>query len=303
MVHLAGESIAGRWTTAKKERIRDQPGPGNRNDWFRPCPRCGRPPPALLCASAVGFYGDTGDRIVDETAPRGRGFLAEVCEAWEAEAARAADAGIRTRLPSPGDGAGCPRAGRWPRCSLPFRMGLGGPVGNGRQLMSWITLADAVHAIQHVMANGGLQGPVNLAAPYPMTNRTFAKALGSALHRPARLPLPAVAVRALLGEMGSTLLLGSTGADAIGADQVRIQVCVTSDRQGPGGCARELSGAGGDVHAPGRRGLSPDKQVGDVAHVTDQHEGPFALDTVGSATASWETGRWPRRSSRPGPPN
>ena len=210
VIHLAGESIAGRWTRARKERIRDSRILGTRT-LVRTLGALRSPPPVLLCASAVGFYGDTGADIVDETAPQGDGFLAEVCSGWEQEARRAREAsGIRTvslRLGMVLSTDGGALASMLP----PFRLGLGGPVGNGRQWMSWITLEDAVQAMRFLLGRPDIDGPVNLTAPAPVSNRAFTRALGRALHRPACLPLPAFVVKMLLGEMGTSLLLASTG--------------------------------------------------------------------------------------------
>jgi uncharacterized protein (TIGR01777 family) len=209
VVHLAGENIAGRWTGAKKQRILESRVLGTQR-LVEALRALRQPPAALLCASAVGYYGDTGSDVVDETASRGTGFLADVCQAWEAEALAAEQAGIRVVHMRLGVVLS-PRGGALASMLRPFRIGLGGPVGNGRQLMSWITLGDTSRAVQHLLDRPDLSGAVNLVAPEPVTNRAFAGALGQALSRTARLPLPAFVVRALLGEMGSTLLLTSTG--------------------------------------------------------------------------------------------
>jgi uncharacterized protein (TIGR01777 family) len=210
VVHLAGENIAGRWTREKKAKILDSRVTGTRL-LVESLAALERPPSTLLCASAVGYYGDTGDEVLDESGPRGQGFLADVCEAWEHEARKAEAGGMRTvclRL-----GVVLAReGGALAQMLPPFKRGLGGPVGNGRQLMSWITLGDAARAIQHLMAHAERSGPVNLTAPAPVSNQAFTEALGEVLGKPARMPLPAAAVKVLFGEMGKALLLTSTGA-------------------------------------------------------------------------------------------
>jgi len=164
-----------------------------------------RRPKTLVCASAMGFY---GHRIkpVDETASAGEGFLAELCKDWEASAAPAAAAGIRVVHLRIGVVLS-KEGGALSRMRTLFGLGLGGPVGDGSQWMSWITLEDMVRVIEHVLADDGMRGPVNAASPRPVTNAVFSKALGRVLHRPAFLPFPALAVRLLLGEMGRELLL------------------------------------------------------------------------------------------------
>jgi hypothetical protein len=165
-----------------------------------------RPPATFLCASAVGIYGDRGDELLNEESLPGDGFLSEVCREWEAAAERAAAAGTRVaclRL-----GVVLSRRGGALAAMLPvFRAGLAGPLGDGRQYMSWIALEDAVAAIHHVLWQPALRGPVNLTAPHPATNRGFTRALGGVLRRPAFVPAPAAAIRLGLGEMGQALLL------------------------------------------------------------------------------------------------
>jgi len=165
-------------------------------------------PKVLLSASAIGFYGNRGDEELDETSPAGEGFLPSVCRDWEAATAPAAEAGIRVARLRFGlvlDAHG----GALGKMLLPFRLGLGGPLGNGRQYMSWITLEDAATAIQALLVDLPLEGPVNLVAPQPVTNRQFAKALGRCLGRPAVLPTPAFLLRLALGQMADELLLAS----------------------------------------------------------------------------------------------
>jgi uncharacterized protein (TIGR01777 family) len=166
------------------------------------------PPPALVAASAVGYYGDRGDQVLDEDAPSGRGFLAEVCRAWEASAA-----GLAPRVAHMRFGIVLSSRGGALRRMLPvFRAGLGGRLGRGRQWMSWISLADAVSALALALDRGDLGGAFNVTAPYPVTNAEFTHALSAALRRPAWLRVPALALRAALGEMAEELLLSSTRA-------------------------------------------------------------------------------------------
>jgi uncharacterized protein len=158
----------------------------------------------LVSASAIGFYGDTGSRAVDETAPRGAGFLAEVVEAWEAAAEPARVAGVR--VVHPRSGLVMARSGgAWARLLPLFRLGLGGRLGNGRQYWSYITLEDEVRALTHLL-DSELAGPVNLTAPEPATNAEITTSMGAALHRPTLLPVPAVALKAVLGEFSSEVL-------------------------------------------------------------------------------------------------
>ena len=162
----------------------------------------------LVSASAVGYYGDRGDAPLTEESPPGSGFLAEVCREWEAAADPARAAGIRVVHPRLGvvlAGQG----GALPRMALPFRLGVGGVIGSGRQYWSWIELGDLVRVIELCLALDTLAGPVNAVAPAPATNREFTRVLGRVLGRPTLVPLPALAVRLLLGEMGQALLLDS----------------------------------------------------------------------------------------------
>jgi uncharacterized protein (TIGR01777 family) len=208
VVHLAGERIdARRWTPAVKARIRESRAEGTRLlaaalGSLAPRPR------ALVSASAVGYYGDRGDEALTEESAPGAGFLADVCRAWEAATEPARAAGIRVVSLRIGLVLAA-EGGALPRMLLPFRLGLGGVVGSGRQYWSWITLVDLVRVIEHVLARDDLAGPVNAVAPGAVTGREFTRVLGRVLGRPTLLPLPAVAVRILLGEMGQALLLAS----------------------------------------------------------------------------------------------
>lgn len=209
VVHLAGENIAGgRWTAARKRAIHDSRCMGT--SLLACCLACLKQPPrALITASAIGFYGDRRDELLTEDAPPGAGFLADVTRAWEAAAQPARDAGIRVvhlRL-----GVVLARnGGALARMLPPFRWGLGGRVGHGRQYLSWISLTDAVRAIEHAITRTDIEGPVNVVAPYPVTNAEFARVLGRLLRRPTVFPLPATVVSLLLGQMGRELLLSST---------------------------------------------------------------------------------------------
>lgn len=211
VVHLAGENVAaGRWTAARRAAIAASRGPVT-TSLSQALAALPQPPKVLVSASATGIYGDRGDEALDEESRAGRGFLAEVASAWEAGTAPAAAAGIRTvhlRLGMVLDRSG----GALARMLLPFRLGLGGRLGSGRQWMSWITRRDLLAAIEFALGHATLQGPVLAVAPQPVTNREFTAALGRALHRPTWLPAPAFALRLLFGAMADELLLASCRA-------------------------------------------------------------------------------------------
>ncbi len=207
VVHLSGENIAGWWTAAKKRRIRDSR-VGSTALLAETLARLAAPPRVLVCASAIGYYGDRGAEELREGSGPGTGFLAEVCRAWEAATEPAARRGIRvvnTRFGIVLSAAGGPLAAML----VPFRLGLGGRIGSGAQYMSWIALADAAAALAHVLDSERLAGPVNLVAPGPVTNREFTATLGRVLGRPTLFPVPAFAARLALGEMAEELLLVS----------------------------------------------------------------------------------------------
>jgi uncharacterized protein (TIGR01777 family) len=209
VVHLAGESIAsGRWTPERKARIRSSRVDGTRLLCETLATLDARPR-VLVCASAIGFYGDRGDATLDESTPRGRGFLADVCAEWEAATAPARAAGIRVVHLRFGVVL-TPAGGALQRMLLPFRLGAGGVVGSGEQYMSWIAIDDAVGAIHHALVTPALEGPVNAVAPTAATNREFTRALGRVLRRPTIVPMPAVMARLAFGEMADALLLAST---------------------------------------------------------------------------------------------
>lgn len=207
-VHLAAESIAaGRWTEAKKARIRASRVEGTRLLCERLAGLTQRPK-VLASASAIGIYGDRGDEELDEQSPPGEGFVPEVCRAWEEATRPAAEAGIRVVNLRIGLVL-APRGGALARMLPLFRFGLGGRLGSGRQLVSWITLDDLARAVLHVLAAEALSGPVNCVAPGPVTNREFTRSLGRVLRRPTLFPAPAFALRLLLGEIADALLLSS----------------------------------------------------------------------------------------------
>ncbi|MBI5091645.1 MAG: TIGR01777 family protein [Candidatus Hydrogenedentes bacterium] len=209
IVHLAGESIAGgRWTVARKNSIRDSRVIGT-SKLVEAVLSLKRMPSVFLCASAIGYYGDCGEAVVDESSPAGRGFLAEVCQAWEGATAPLAAGGVRVVNLRFGVVLSA-RGGALQKMLVPFRLGLGGVVGSGRQYMSWVSLDDAAGAVTFGLSNDRVRGPVNVVAPRAVTNTEFTRALGRALKRPTVFPLPAFALRLALGEMADALLLGST---------------------------------------------------------------------------------------------
>lgn len=207
VVHLAGESVAeGRWTAAQKARITESRVVGT-GLLARALAGLSRKPGVLLSASAIGFYGDCGERPVTEEEPPGTDFLASVCVAWEKAAQPARDAGIRVVHPRFGIVLH-PSGGALAKMLPVFRLGLGGPLGDGRQRMSWISLDDAVGALLHALDHPTLTGPLNLTSPDAVSNAELSRALGKALHRPAFMRVPGFALRAALGEMADVALLG-----------------------------------------------------------------------------------------------
>lgn len=211
LVHLAGESIAeGRWTEAKKARILSSREVATRL-LCETLAKMKNGPRTLICASAIGFYGDRGNDVLDEVAGPGEGFLPQVCQNWESATRAAADAGIRVvnlRIGMVLSGEG----GALTKMLLPFKLGLGGRIGNGRQYWSWITLTDLVRVIQFAIDTPVLAGPVNTVAPVAATNLEFTKALGQVLRRPTVFPMPGLVARIVLGQMADDLLLASARA-------------------------------------------------------------------------------------------
>jgi uncharacterized protein (TIGR01777 family) len=209
VVHLAGETVFGRWTPAKMRRILESREAGTKL-LCEALAACERKPRVLVSASAIGIYGDTEDQWVDESSPPGdeRSFLVQVCRAWEAATTPASAAGIRVVNLRIGVVVSA-RGGALAKLLLPASLGLGGPIGSGRQFMSWIDSDDLLGAIMHAIDCEQLEGPVNAVAPEPVSQREFAKTLGKVLRRAAFLPLPGFVVKALFGQMGrETLLAG-----------------------------------------------------------------------------------------------
>lgn len=204
VVHLAGESVAGRWNKDKKRAIRESRVVGTRN-LVEAIGEAKSKPGVLVCASAVGYYGNRGEEELTEEAGPGNDFLAEVCQAWEAEALRAEEHGVRVVMPRIGMVLG--RGGGALRPMLiPFKMGLGGPVGSGKQWMPWVHIDDVIGIILHAIEFANVKGPVNATAPTPVGNRDFTKTLAQVLKRPAFLPAPAFGLRILFGEFADLLL-------------------------------------------------------------------------------------------------
>jgi uncharacterized protein len=210
VVHLAGENVGARWTPERRRRIRDSRVQGTAL-LAGTLAALARPPGVLVSASGISYYGDRGDQVLTEEAPPGEGFLAEVVREWEAAAEPARRAGIRVvhpRFAMVLSAAG----GALARLLLPFRLGLGGPVGRGQQWMSWISRTDAVEVILAAIRDPGMAGPVNAVAGADR-NADFARALGRVLRRPALLPLPPPALRLAFGQMAEETLLASTRGD------------------------------------------------------------------------------------------
>lgn len=207
LVHLAGEPISRRWTRERRERILRSRVDGT-TLLARTLARLERPPRVFVCASAIGYYGDRGEERVDEDAEPGSGFLAEVTRRWEEATRPASDAGIRVVNVRTGIvvGAGGGAVGKM---LLPFRMGVGGRVGNGRAWWSWIDLEDEVGALVHAIDSPALSGPVNFVAPHPVRSEEFTRALARVLGRPHLFPLPEAALKLAFGDMADEVLLAS----------------------------------------------------------------------------------------------
>ncbi len=206
IVHLAGENVAdGRWSEAKKERIRSSRIAGTKN-LCRSLAQLEKPPQVLVSASAIGFYGDRGEEVLTEESAPGQGFFPQVCQEWEAATQAASDKGIRVAhlrigvvLSSSG--------GALAKMLPPFKLGLGGRLGSGEQYMSWIALEDLVSAIIHAINHESLSGPVNATSPNPAKNADFTGKLGAVLNRPTLFPVPSFALRLAFGEMADEALL------------------------------------------------------------------------------------------------
>lgn len=207
VVHLAGESITGRWNEEKKAKIRNSRVEGTKS-LAQGLASTSNPPKVFVCASAIGYYGDRGNELLKEDSPPGNSFLAEACREWEAAAAPASDKGIRvvnTRFGIVLSDKG----GAIKQMLTPFKMGLGGKVGSGKQFYSWIAIDDVVATIKHALQNETLQGPVNVVSPNPVTNEEFTRILAKVLCRPALFPMPTFVVKKVFGEMADALLLAS----------------------------------------------------------------------------------------------
>ena len=219
VINLAGETIGDkRWTPARKALLRDSRLLATRS-LVAALAQSDRKPRAFVSASGVGYYGDGGDDVKTEEAPAGHDFLAHLCGDWEAEAHKAAASNVRVAIVRTGlvlERSG----GALPRMMTPFRFFAGGPLGSGRQYLSWIHRLDWVEMVRWIVATPSAAGPLNATAPHPVTNRQFARALGRALHRPALVPVPGFALRLVLGEFAESILTGQrvipTRATAMG---------------------------------------------------------------------------------------
>lgn len=209
VVNLAGASIAeGRWTAKRKRVLRSSRVDATRH-LVGELAKLKSPPKVFVSASAIGYYGNRGDEVLTEQSEPAEDFLGRLSQEWEAEAQGAAKFGARVVNLRIGVVLAA-NGGALAKMLPPFKLGVGGPMGSGRQWMSWIALPDLVALIEHSLRDGALQGPVNAVAPNPVTNREFSRALGRVLHRPAIAPLPGFVARIMFGEMADALLLSST---------------------------------------------------------------------------------------------
>ena len=203
VIHLEGEPLAGRWTAAKRMNIlKSRVG----STYYLANALKNQPPKLFICASAIGIYGDRGDEILTEDSPRGRGFLSAVCEKWEAVAQQLQESRVvhtRFGIVLGKDG------GALKKMSLPYKLGLGATLGNGKQWMSWIALQDLLRAIDFIINNESLSGPINLTSPNPVPQQKFSEALAHSFHRKAFLRIPRWLVKLLFGQMGIEMLLFS----------------------------------------------------------------------------------------------
>ncbi|MEV6169725.1 TIGR01777 family oxidoreductase [Streptomyces sp. NPDC051954] len=205
VVNLAGAGVGSRrWTDAYKSRIRSSRILGT-SALAEAIASLDTPPRVFVNGSAIGFYGETGDRTVDERSPHGAGFLPELCVEWEGSAAAAQKAGVRTVFTRTGLVV-APKGGAWGKLFPLFKAGLGGRMGDGRQYWSFVSLHDEVAAIRHLIDTDGLSGPFNVTAPQPLTNREITAAMGRVLHRPTLFAVPAPVLRTVLGEMAGDVL-------------------------------------------------------------------------------------------------
>lgn len=208
VVNLAGETIFGRWTESKKNRIEKSRVESTKllSEIFS---KLDKKPTVFICASAIGYYGDRGDEILTEDSSKGKGFLASLCEKWEEAASSAAVLGVRAVSLRIGLVLS-KKGGALKQMLVPFKMGFGGNIGDGNQYWSWITIYDLVRSIDFIITNDSIVGPVNLVSPEPIKNKDFSKTLGKVLNRPAILPVPAFAIKSIFGEMGREALLAGS---------------------------------------------------------------------------------------------
>lgn len=207
VIHLAGESIAGRWTSEKKARIRNSRTNGTRL-LAGALSELDDPPDVFISASAVGYYGDRGDEVLTEDSLPGRGFLSDLCQEWEASADLAGKTGVRVVKFRMGIVL-TPKGGALEQMVAPFKLGVGGKLGSGTQYVSWIAIDDVLGAMEHVLTTASIRGPVNAVSPNPVTNEEFANTLARVIGKPARLSVPAFALRLALGQMADEALLTS----------------------------------------------------------------------------------------------
>lgn len=207
VVHLAGDNVASEnWSDDKKRRIRESRTVGTKV-LIDALKKCKQPPKTFVSASATGFYGNRGDEILTEDSEAGEGFLPDVCKDWESEIRKAGDFGARVVMLRIGIVL-AKEGGALDKMLTPFKFGVGGVVGSGKQYMSWIVLEDLLRLIEFAVDTDSLRGPVNAVAPNPVTNEEFTKALGEVLGRPTFIPVPGFAITLLYGEMGEALVLG-----------------------------------------------------------------------------------------------
>jgi len=224
VVHLAGEPIdAGKWTPERRQRIHDSRVEGTRK-LSELLAGMAAPPDVLICASAIGFYGDRGDELLNEKSPRGDGFLAGLVDEWEQAAEPARAAGIRVVHLRFGVVL-WPAAGALSRMLPPFRAGAGGPLGTGKQVWSWVSLDDAMGSVLHAIADDRISGPINVTSPMPVTNREFTGILADVLNKPAVLSVPAFVLRAAFGQMADELMLASARVEPARLMETGYEFC------------------------------------------------------------------------------
>lgn len=205
VIHLAGETIAGRWNREKKQRIRDSRILSTRN-LVASLGESDTKPDVLVCASAIGYYGASGDEHFTEVSPAGTDFLAQVCQEWETEAQKAVEFGVRVVMVRIGLVLGL-GGGLLAQILLPFKMGVGGILGSGRQWMSWIHVDDVVGIVLHALENDEIRGPLNATAPAPVRNTEFTRTLGTVLRRPTLFPVPTFGLKLMMGEFADFVVL------------------------------------------------------------------------------------------------